>query len=306
MHNPFASPLFVPSAQRFAALLVVGVVLVLAAERRRLRHPGMLRESVLLRRVGSWAMMAPTFLVSVLCGGPVALALVLLHTVQGLREFSSGVGLRRDQARLLLVLGAAAVVAASVSPAMVGALPLAGFGVLGVAAIARGEVDGAWRELTAALFGYLWLPLTLAFLPVIARAADDGSGVLLALGVAVALSDVAAFCTGSLLGGPRLASRISPNKTIAGALGNLGGAAAGVCVMGFGLPPGWSVPVRAALAVTVAGAAVGGDLLESLVKRTFAVKDAGTLLPGFGGLLDRIDSLVVALPVTYAVLRLAG
>lgn len=306
IHDPFASALFARAVTRIAALLLLGAVLVLVAERRRLRRPRTLTDSVLFRRVASWAVMAPTFLLSVLCGGAVALGLVLLLTVQALREFSNVTGLGREARRLLLALGCAAVVATALVPAVFAVLPLAGFLVLAAATIARDQVEDAWRELTVELFGFLWLPVTLSLLTVIARGDADGPGLLLAVGVGVALSDVAAFTVGSLVGGRRLAPGISPNKTVAGALGNLAGAAAGIAVMAFALPPGWPAAVVALLVVGIAGAAVVGDLIESLVKRSFGVKDAGTILPGFGGILDRIDSLLVALPVTWALVRLAG
>ncbi|TMD97059.1 MAG: hypothetical protein E6I76_06545 [Chloroflexi bacterium] len=130
--------------------------------------------------------------------------------------------------------------------------------------------------------------------------------VLLVVGVCVALSDVCAFCVGTLVGGPRLAPRVSPNKTVAGAAGNVLGAYLGLAIMAGIAPPEWPVAITLALPVVIAVASIWGDLLESLVKRAFAVKDAGTLVPGFGGILDRIDSLLLAMPLAYLALRLAG
>ena len=129
---------------------------------------------------------------------------------------------------------------------------------------------------------------------------------LLVVGVCVALSDVCAFCVGTLVGGPRLAPRVSPNKTVAGAAGNVLGAYLGLAIMAGLAPPDWPVAITLALPVVIAVASIWGDLLESLVKRAFAVKDAGTLVPGFGGILDRIDSLLLAMPLAYLALRLAG
>lgn len=111
-----------------------------------------------------------------------------------------------------------------------------------------------------------------------------------AVGLAVALGDVGAWCGGTALGrrGPlaRPLSPLSPNKTWAGVLGAAVATALPLLVLG-----GFAFPLWAA----VIGGCVLGDLLESMVKRESGVKDAGSWLPGFGGLLDRIDSLLVAL-----------
>ncbi|HVF12526.1 MAG TPA: hypothetical protein VNA87_05515, partial [Actinomycetota bacterium] len=83
--NPFADPLFIPTAIRIAGLLVVAALLILVLERKRLSEA---RDSVLVQRVGSWAVMAPVFTLSVFVGGVVSLALVCMMTVQGIREFA--------------------------------------------------------------------------------------------------------------------------------------------------------------------------------------------------------------------------
>lgn len=306
IHDPLANPLFLPALARIGALLIIGAVLVLLVERRRLRHPASLRRSVLVLRVGSWAVMAPTFVLSVFAGGAAALALVNLLTIQALREFSSVTGLERGQRRLLLALGVTAVTVAGALPAAYGLLPVGGFLALTGVSLLRGGGEGSYRDTTIALFGFMYLPLMLGFLPLIARGLPDGTSVLLILGVCVALSDVCAFCVGSLVGGRRLAPRISPNKTVAGALGNGLGAYLGLAVMAAMVPAGWPRPLTLALPLVIAVASVWGDLLESLVKRAFAVKDAGRLVPGFGGILDRIDSLLLAMPLVYLTLRLAG
>ena len=112
----------------------------------------------------------------------------------------------------------------------------------------------------------------------------------LALFAAVSVADVAAWCGGKSLGGPRL-SALSPNKTWAGCIV---GAVAGNLVLA--LAGALTIP----LVIAVTLGAPAGDLLESAIKRSAGVKDAGRWLPGFGGLLDRIDSLLVALAVAGA------
>lgn len=113
----------------------------------------------------------------------------------------------------------------------------------------------------------------------------------------IAAADIGAYFTGRAVGGPRLAARISPGKTRSGAAGGLlaGAVAAGAgSVLVPGIPFGPAVAVVAGLLMTAVS--IGGDLLISLLKRHRGIKDTSGLLPGHGGLLDRIDSLVAALP----------
>jgi phosphatidate cytidylyltransferase len=130
-----------------------------------------------------------------------------------------------------------------------------------------------------------------------------GPGLLLVLGLAIAVSDIGAFTAGRLFGRHQLAPVVSPNKTWEGVVGNSIGAYAGTALMGFALPQGLPPLVALALPLLVALGCVWGDLIESLFKREFGVKDAGSWLPGFGGLLDRIDSLIVVAPLSYYLVR---
>lgn len=108
-------------------------------------------------------------------------------------------------------------------------------------------------------------------------------------------SDVGAYAAGRLFGGPRLAPLVSPSKTWAGALGGL--LAAALIGAAVAAAAGEGGEGRAALVAALLGIATqAGDLLESWVKRRFGVKDSGRLIPGHGGLLDRLDGLLAAAP----------
>ena len=127
---------------------------------------------------------------------------------------------------------------------------------------------------------------------------------ILFLLILVWCSDSGAYLTGRIVRGPKLAPRISPGKTVAGAAGGLAAAViGGICVaLAAPLPTSlWHAAMAAAL---LGVAAQAGDLLESYVKRRFGAKDSGRLIPGHGGLLDRLDALVAAALVA-AVLALA-
>jgi phosphatidate cytidylyltransferase len=131
-----------------------------------------------------------------------------------------------------------------------------------------------------------------------------GMGDVLFLLCVVWASDIGAYMVGRLVGGAKLAPSISPGKTRSGAIGGL---AAAVLV---GLIAAWrgegAFGLAAATAAGLGVIAQAGDLLESAVKRHFGVKDSGTLIPGHGGLLDRLDAVLTVAPVAALVVAWRG
>jgi phosphatidate cytidylyltransferase len=175
------------------------------------------------------------------------------------------------------------------------AAPTFQFGVLvpllaSLPALLSEDIEDGLHRVPRLAFGLCYIPLLLSLL---VSLEVHGPGVVLAVALATALSDVGAFTFGRLFGHRQLAARLSPSKTVAGGVGNFFGALLGLWLM-HGLAPGipWLL-----LAALVAVGAVWGDLLESLLKRAAGTKDAGACLPGFGGVLDRIDSLLIVLPL---------
>jgi phosphatidate cytidylyltransferase len=126
---------------------------------------------------------------------------------------------------------------------------------------------------------------------------------LLAIGATWA-ADVGAYAIGSLWGRRKIAPRVSPGKTWEGTFGGFGAAA--LAVLGIAALFGLGRPEAAVAAVTIGPAAFAGDLLESWAKRRAGVKDSGTLFPGHGGMLDRIDSLIAVAPLVAALTLAAG
>lgn len=125
------------------------------------------------------------------------------------------------------------------------------------------------------------------------------------------VGDSAAYFVGSALGRKKLAPTISPGKSWAGSWGGLAGAGLAVAVwylLARPVLPAFplALPVAVALGVVLGMAAQVGDLVESLLKREAGVKDSGSLFPGHGGVLDRLDALVFTLPLGYLLLALPG
>ncbi len=202
---------------------------------------------------------------------------------------------------------AAAGVAATVAGVGYGATTAVLLGALlaiGVASLSVGRRgDRMLIDAAASAFPLLYLGLSLGAVQAV-RTSGGAGAVLLLLGLIVA-SDTAQYYGGRWLGRTPLAPAVSPGKTVEGALFGL---AAGGGVMAAAGPIALSAlspsPTAAAvLGVVIAGLGIAGDLFESLLKRGAGVKDASTLIPGHGGVLDRIDSLLFAGPGFYLMLQ---
>lgn len=139
---------------------------------------------------------------------------------------------------------------------------------------------------------------TLATVDLVRDFAPTGAWVLLAFALAWG-SDTSAYFVGRKFGKTKLAPRISPKKTLEGAAGGLAGSVLCAILISLFVP---ALPVvdAIALAVIAGVAGQGGDLFESVLKRSSGVKDSGGILPGHGGLLDRVDALVFTAPATWA------
>jgi phosphatidate cytidylyltransferase len=172
--------------------------------------------------------------------------------------------------------------------------------------VIRADPTRAMRDLGFAAIGAILLPGMLAHgIGLVVERGALGSATFVALAVAVAAADVGAFLVGRRFGRTPLAPRLSPAKTRAGAVGSIVGAAVGVALFAPVLIGGFGTGFTIALVPIVGIGAIWGDLFESAAKREAGEKDAGHWLPGFGGILDRVDSLLITLPLAYWALRLA-
>jgi phosphatidate cytidylyltransferase len=164
----------------------------------------------------------------------------------------------------------------------------------------RGDRDAIGRA-SAAMFPMLYLGLPIGALIAIRRMA--GAEGLFLLMLTVIVSDTAQYYTGRRFGRRPLAPAVSPKKTVEGAVGGFVFGTLLMAAVGHWWLPGVPLPIRAALGATVVALGIVGDLFESMLKRSAGVKDSSALIPGHGGVLDRIDALLFAAPVYYIVLK---
>ncbi len=175
-------------------------------------------------------------------------------------------------------------------------LTLALLSLLMVRLIAKREPAGAIREATAAVFGLLYIPVLMSFQVNIIRA---GAPLLVMLYFAVWGSDSMALYIGRSLGRRKLYVEVSPNKTVAGGVGSLIGGIIGAALIRFAIMNYMPLQKAVFLGLAVGFSSVIGDLTESMFKRDAHIKDSSSIIPGHGGMLDKIDSVTFAGPVFY-------
>jgi phosphatidate cytidylyltransferase len=229
-----------------------------------------------------------------------AVAVVLVLAVGEYRALAGKIGLRVPFLSGALALGAAAAVATGGMKTDV--VLISGFVALAGVALGQGVDRAMLAELGAAVVPALYIGIPLGAL-VAVRALEDGRQALFLLMLTVIISDTAQYYTGRLFGRRPLSPAISPKKTIEGAIGGF--------VLGaltFGVAGAWGLPrvdvwLRVLIGIAIVALGIVGDLFESSLKRAAGVKDSSTLIPGHGGILDRIDALLFAAPVYYVVLK---
>jgi phosphatidate cytidylyltransferase len=261
--------------------------------------PRPVRFADLGRRLGSGLVLAAIALANLWAGGVWAAALVALVLGLMLWEYHRMVtGDGRPAAPALVVLavaGTAAVAAASLAgpPAAFACLALGGMLAIGL--------ERRWGGWLAA--GLVYMGAAMCALIAFRARGLDGALIILWLVLTVVAADVGAYFVGRSLGGPKLWPRVSPGKTWSGAVGGL--ALAGIAGLAFALAVGWDVGRVALLSLGVGIASQLGDLLESAVKRHFGVKDASRLIPGHGGVMDRLDGVMGGV-LFYAACEMLG
>jgi phosphatidate cytidylyltransferase len=287
---------------------------------------------MLRERVPSAILVVIAAIVPAVLGPPVlTLGLIALATL-GLFEFGRAVRTRGVEILLwpAVIISAVLLILTSgetPSPTVILGVFILGSIGLFIATITRGRIEGATADFAHSVAGVVYISLPLAHLSLIRSHGTDeemagwfesinnlsllsqpseGLAWLVLIVAATWMTDSAAYLGGRAFGRHKMAPVLSPKKTIeGGATGVIFGALTGAGVVALlGLP----VPVYVGGAIGLLVSAVGqtGDLAESLIKRDLGIKDMGNLIPGHGGILDRIDALLFTLPVGYYLILLVS
>ena len=228
---------------------------------------------------------------------------VVIAVVLGLGELSNALAASRINIPLVpVLLGAVAILVAGYAGGSEPLLVALAITVLAVLVWRLLEPpQGSVADVTAGVFAALYVPFLAGFAVLMLRP-DDGADRVVVFIVLVVLSDVGGYAAGVLFGRHPMAPTVSPKKSWEGFAGSAVFAAVGGAIAVPLLVDG--TPVEgAAIGLAVMAAATLGDLGESMIKRDLGIKDMGSVLPGHGGLMDRLDSLLPAAPVAYLLLR---
>ena len=286
----------------FAASLLVVVALILAIMSRVLKKD----VSSIWKTYSSWLIIVPVVFGFIFAGRAPAIVGVTLLGIFGFKEYARATGLYRDWwITGSVYIGIIAVGVTSLCshprggpPGWYGlfmTVPVYVVALLILVPIISNRTKGQLQTLALSIMGFIYIGWMFGHLGFLANA-PHAYGYLLYLVFAVELNDVAAFTFGRLFGKHKLRDRVSPGKTVEGALGAL--------VFSMVLP--WllhfSFPHFGGLQLVLTGLIVGiggqlGDLAISVIKRDIGVKDMGALIPGHGGILDRVDSLIYTAPL---------
>lgn len=256
-----------------------------------------------LTRWLSGLIMAPCLILFILYAPPwLFLLLILFLTLLGLREYYplSLPGISKKHKTIGLLLGLLIPIALHSADLrfFTGAMAIVLLLVFTLALFERKDFSLRMDQVSKHLLGLLYLPFLLAHF-ILMHKLEGGRALILFTLVVVYFGDTTAFYVGRSFGRKKLAPEISPGKTVEGGLGAVGGSLAGALFFKFFFFPQLSIAHALVLAAGVGIIGQLGDLCESLLKRSAQVKDSGTLIPGHGGLLDRIDSVLFAGPFVY-------
>ena len=235
----------------------------------------------------------------------VVAALVVIIGQHELFRMASAEGEVKPMGLLAMCLGVALVANCVLNPSPVALLSLIFVIPIVIAAeLARGEKK-PFENMATTLFGLFYTAVPMAILMLVGFEGKEWAPArVLAIIFTVWVNDIFAYLVGCSIGKHKMCPTISPKKSWEGFFGGV------LFAVGFAMAVGYmmegNIYLWGGLGAVVALAGVAGDLVESMIKREFGVKDSGNLIPGHGGVLDRFDALLLAAPVAYVYMLIFG
>lgn len=302
--NPLTNPILLDVIKRFVWVFVAGFILILLLKKFSLRG---LWEGELGKRYLSWLVIGFVFMLFVFLGGIPSLIFLLLVMGLGLYELYKIAKFPKIYFYTLLILAVVSIITSSFFENKFYMLPILYFAVLTTITI-RTNNSKNFSNLAISLYSAIWIIFFLCHFILLGHLnnnIDNTKALLLMVGFAVPLADIGAYVFGrmfskiSFLNRFKIADKISEKKIWAGVLGDIIGAGIGIWIMYFVVGSYFSVWQLVVLACLIGVFSVIGDMNESLIKRFFKVKDSSNMIPGHGGVLDRIDSILRVIVVVY-------
>lgn len=275
-------------------LFAAGAVLTLVLGRFDLKR---IMGGELGARYIGWLILTPLYLLALFTNVRVGAALVLIAMMFSIIEYSRAAQLHRSQRLFLHISAVLTLLVVIFEPGLFAGLPVLVLFILTAVPILSNAPEQLHGRVRLVLYGYMYVVWSLAHGVLMLRL-PDGKGLLLVAIVGCALADIGAYVVGKQIGRTVIAPRINPNKAWEGVLGDLIGAAIAVALFHY-IIPSYRLWTVAGLVVIIGVGSSWGDILSSMAKRTSGIKDWGDMLPGHGGLIDRLNSLIVVMPLIY-------
>src|SRR3989338_4926712 len=292
--NPLENPILIPIIIRVLLVFVLGFFLLLILKKGRLKG---IWKNELGKRYLSWIVIALIYLIFVFIGGYLVLIFLFIVMSLAIYEAVEISKLPKSYAISLYSLALVSIFVSSFYPENFYMLPLIYFLIFFTISINRNDKKGL-AHLSLSLFLGIWIIFALSHFVLLGHLnheIDNTRSLLFLIGFTVPFADIGAYLVGkrfskTFLNKYKIARNISPRKTYVGIIGDILGAFIGILIMYFVINAYFSIYEMIILAVIIGLFASVGDLTGSLFKRYYKVKDSSSLIPGHGGILDRINS----------------
>ncbi len=288
------SELFMRTMTSVGGIFAAGIVLILILGKFNLRQ---IFTGELGARYIGWLIIMPIYMLALFTNAIVGGFLLFIGIFIALREYSRAAQITPSQSLYLYASVPITLLIVIFKPPLFAALPALVLFLLTSVPILSDDPGKLHGKLRLVSWGYMYVVWSLSH-SILVLMLPDGKGVLIMIIVGCGLADIGAYVIGKAIGHTVIAPSINPRKAWEGLLGDLIGAAISVTIFAS-IVPAYNLPVLLGFVLIIGIGSSWGDIISSMAKRSSEIKDWGNLIPGHGGILDRLNSLIVVLPLTY-------